>query len=448
MQQYKKYHLLVVFFLLFTTNVFAAFPNSFADIVKKEKDKVVHVFNTSTREDRRFNIFDDFFQAPPPPQKRTQVASGSGFFVSQDGYIVTNNHVIEDADSLEVILFDETAYPAKLIGKDPRTDLALIKIEIKNAPFVQFGNSDKIEIGDWLIAIGNPLGLDFTVTVGILSAKNRDIFGGTAYGTFLQTDAAINQGNSGGPLFNIKGEVIGINTAIAAQGQGLGFAIPSNLAVKIIEGLKEDGEIKRGWLGVGIQNVSAESATNFQIPKGKKGVVITGVQANSPAEQGGLQRGDVIVQYNSKPIQKTVELQQNVAETTIGKKVNIKVYRKGKLIVKRVKIGSIPEDLSSVQFKPDLGTYGLVLIPLTREIRNQRGIQKIDGGLFIQRLEPDGVAQKNDLRIGDVILEANGKKMNNVQDFFHAISDAKKEQVLLFVLRNNEKIYRSLPISE
>ena len=441
----KKYNLLVIL-LLFTNSVFAAFPNSFSDIVKKEKNKVVHVFNTSTREDRRLSIFDNLFPTPIPPQKRTQVASGSGFFVSKDGYILTNNHVIEDSDSLEVILSDETVHPAELIGKDPKTDLALIKIKIQNAPFVKFGDSDKIEIGDWVIAIGNPLGLDFTVTTGILSARNRDIFRGTAYGTFLQTDAAINQGNSGGPLFNIKGEVIGINTAIAAQGQGLGFAIPSNLAVKIFKELKENGAVLRGWLGVGIQNVSAESATQFQIPSGKKGVVITGVQTGSPAERGGLKRGDVIVQYNNVSIQKTSELQQNVAETKIGTSIKIKVYRNGNLITKNVKIDSFPEDLSSIKFEINTGAYGLILSPLTRDIRNQRNIQKIEGGLIIQRLEEDGLAYNNDLRVGDVVLEVNGKKMQSVQDFFTAIDATKKEQALLLILRKSERIYRSLPI--
>ena len=441
----KKYIILTLLLVFTTTSAFATFPSSFSAIVKNEKNKIVHVFNTFTRADRNLSIFDDLFQTPILPQKRTQVASGSGFFVSKDGYILTNNHVIEGADSLEVILFNEVAYPAKLIGSDVRTDLALIKIEIRNAPFVRFGDSDKLEIGDWVVAIGNPIGLDFTVTAGILSAKNRDIFRGTAYGTFLQTDAAINQGNSGGPLFNINGEVIGINTAISAQGQGLGFAIPSNLAVKIMEELKEHGEISRGWLGVGIQNVTAELSSNFQLPKGKKGVAITGVQIKSPAENAGLQRGDVIVKYNGHIITKTSELQQNVAETKVNTTVAVQVYRSGKLILKKVKIVSTPQDLNSVKFNTDSGAYGVLLTPLTRQIRNRRGIKKTEGGLFIQRIEKGGLAEKNDLRVGDVILEVNAIKMRNILDFSGAITNTKKTQALLLILRNNEKIFRSLP---
>ena len=292
----KRLVFFVLFFALLLPNSFAAFPQSFSDIVKKEKSKVVHVLNTSVSKTTQVpQIFQDFFGQQAPQQNRRQTASGSGFFVSPDGYILTNNHVIDKAESLTVILEDETSHKAKVIGTDPRTDLALLKIDIKKAPYVKFGNSDRLAIGDWVVAIGNPLGLDFTVTAGILSAKGRDIFGGTAYGDFLQTDAAINRGNSGGPLYNTKGEVIGINTAIVVGGQGLGFAIPSNLAVNIMDSLRKDGKVLRGWLGVGIQNVTPDLADGFQMPKGKKGVAITGVQKSSPAAKAGLKSGDVIV---------------------------------------------------------------------------------------------------------------------------------------------------------
>ena len=334
----KHFVFTFLFVALFIPNSFAAFPQSFSDIVKKEKSKVVHVLNTSVSKTTQVpQIFQDFFGQQAPQQNRRQTASGSGFFVSPDGYILTNNHVIDKAESLTVILEDETSHKAKVIGTDPRTDLALLKIDIKKAPYVKFGNSDKLAIGDWVVAIGNPLGLDFTVTAGILSAKGRDIFGGTAYGDFLQTDAAINRGNSGGPLYNTKGEVIGINTAIVVGGQGLGFAIPSNLAVRIMDALRKDGKVLRGWLGVGIQNVTPDLADGFQMPKGKKGVAITGVQKSSPAAKAGLKSGDVIVFYDGKKVEKTTQLQKYVAETKIGRRVNIQIYRDGKKLTKRAK---------------------------------------------------------------------------------------------------------------
>ena len=437
----KKYILLLIYLLLTSKNVFATFPNSFADIVKKEKDKVVHVFNTLAQENN--TPFDDLF-GPPNSRQRARVASGSGFFVSKDGYILTNAHVIQKADSLEVILSDERSYPAKIIGKDPKTDLALIKIDTKNAPSVIFGNSDKVEIGDWLVAIGNPLGLDFTVTAGILSARNRDIFRGTAYGTFLQTDAAINEGNSGGPLFNIHGEVIGINTAVAAYGQGVGFAIPSNLAVKIMNQLRKYGEVRRGWLGVAIQNVKGPE--NKNLSKNEKGVAITAVQIDSPADKSGLKKDDVIIKYNDEKVTKTSELQQKVAETEVDSKVKIEFYRKNKLLTKSVKITSFPENPDAVQFISDFNKYGMKLSVLTEDIKKRRNIKKTYNGLIIENLEKEAVAIDNDFKIGDVILEINGLKMNSLADFDEAITKTNKKTALLLVLRNDQEIYRSLPL--
>ena len=437
----KKYTLVIVYLLLTFSDVFATFPNSFADIVKKEKDKVVHVFNTHTQENN--NPFNDFFGVPEN-RRRTQVASGSGFFVSKDGYILTNAHVIQKADSLEVILSDERSYPAKIIGKDPKTDLALIKINIKNAPFVIFGDSDKVQIGDWLVAIGNPLGLDFTVTAGILSARNRDIFRGTAYGTFLQTDAAINEGNSGGPLFNIQGEVIGINTAVAAYGQGVGFAIPSNLAVKIIEQLRKYGKVRRGWLGVAIQN--AKGPENKNLSKNEKGVTITAVQIDSPAHKFGLKKDDVIVKYNNEKVTKTSELQQKVAETKVDSKVKIDFYRNKKLLSRKVKITSFPENPDAVQFPSEFNKYGMKLSVLTQEIKKRRNIKISYNGLIIENLKKEAIAIDNDFKIGDVILEVNGLKMNSLSDFDRAISKTNKKTALLLVLRQDQEIYRSLPL--
>lgn len=438
---------LVIFlvYLCFFQTTFAALPNSFSDIVKKEKDKVVHVFNTSVVKTQISPFFRDFFSENTPSQERRQTASGSGFFISADGYILTNNHVIDKAESIEVILSDESSYKGEVVGVDPRTDLALLKIDIKNAPFVKFGDSDKLEIGDWVIAIGNPLGLDFTVTAGILSAKDRDIFGGTAYGAFLQTDAAINRGNSGGPLYNIEGKVIGINTAIIVGGQGLGFAIPSNLAVTIIDELKKNGEVLRGWLGVGIQNVTPDLSDSFQIPKGTRGVAITGIQKKSPADKAGLQRGDVIVGYNGKEIKKTSQLQQNVAETKIGDLAQVKIYRRGKLITKEVKIALSPKNLSTVQFETGSNNYAIVLIPVTKEIRERVGLNELNG-LLVQSVSANGIAARNDLRSGDIVLEVNRIKLKNITDFDDALKKSVNKKALLLIFRDGDTIFRSLPV--
>ena len=437
----------IIFIIIFLAQqLYAAFPNSFSDIVKQEKIKVVHVLNTSVVKARVPTFFKDFFEDRQQQQERRQTASGSGFFISKDGYIVTNNHVIDGAESLEVVLSDETSYEAKVIGTDPRTDLALIKIDIKNAPFVKFGNSNKLEIGDWVVAIGNPLGLDFTVTAGILSAKERDIFGGTAYGAFLQTDAAINRGNSGGPLYNTKGEVIGINTAIIAGGQGLGFAIPSNLAVKIVEELKQNGEVRRGWLGVGIQNVTPDLSISFQLPKGTKGVAITGIQEDSPAAKAQLKRGDVIISYNGKPIRKTSQLQQNVAESKIGSKNKIVVYRNGKKVTKTVQVSLAPKDLSTFKVNPEFSSFDMILTPVTRDIRESLGLTE-KHGLLIQQIKPDGIASKNDLKVGDIILEVNTTKVRSIADFNSSIKKSVNKKALLLLFRDGNTIFRSLPVN-
>ena len=442
----KRLVFFVLFFALLLPNSFAAFPQSFSDIVKKEKSKVVHVLNTSVSKTTQVpQIFQDFFGQQAPQQNRRQTASGSGFFVSPDGYILTNNHVIDKAESLTVILEDETSHKAKVIGADPRTDLALLKIDIKKAPYVKFGNSDKLAIGDWVVAIGNPLGLDFTVTAGILSAKGRDIFGGTAYGDFLQTDAAINRGNSGGPLYNTKGEVIGINTAIVVGGQGLGFAIPSNLAVNIMDSLRKDGKVLRGWLGVGIQNVTPDLADGFQMPKGKKGVAITGVQKSSPAAKAGLKSGDVIVFYDGKKVEKTTQLQKYVAETKIGRRVNIQIYRDGKKLTKRAKIVLLPKNLGSIKIESGLENYGIQLSPIDKQLKAKLGLKE-SYGLYLSRLEPNGLARKNDLRVGDVILEVNRVKIRNINDFKKALKKSAKNTALILIFRNNSRIFRSLPV--
>jgi len=421
-------------------------PDSFSAIFKSEKEKVVHISTTAIVETKRPQnpLFDQFFNNRP--QKRRQSALGSGFIISQDGYIVTNNHVVAKADKIEVTLFNEKTYQAKVIGTDKQTDLALIKIDAKDLPFVMMGDSSALEIGDWVVAIGNPLGLDHTVTAGILSARSRDIFNGIGYGKFLQTDAAINPGNSGGPLYNMKSEVIGINTAIVAGGQGLGFAIPSNLASKIIKQLKEKGKVERGWLGVGIQTINNDLAESFGLPKGTRGVALTAIGPDSPADKSGLKQGDVIVEFGSSKVRKTTDLQQAVAETVPGVSTRVKLYRDGRVVYKDVKVGlRASEDIASLDNTQN--RYGLRLVEVTPETKASLNLSQ-SYGLVVYEVDETGLAFEKGLRRGDVIVEGNRKKMKSIADFHQAVKESKKSShgVTLLVMRSGRPIFMALPV--
>lgn len=427
---------LVICLLMISFDSLVAVPNSFSTIFKSEKEKVVHISTSAIVETGRpaNPFFDQFYKNIPG--KRRQSALGSGFIISSDGYIVTNNHVVEKADKIEVTLFSGKKYKAKIVGKDKQTDLALIKIDAENLPVVKLGDSSKVEIGNWLLAIGNPLGLNHTITAGILSARSRDIFSGIGYGNFLQTDAAINPGNSGGPLYNMAGEVIGINTAIITGGQGLGFAIPSNLAIKVIKQLKNKGLVERGWLGVGIQNVSNGLAESFGLPTGIKGVAITTVGQDSPAEKAGLKQGDVIIKFGEKTIRKTNELQQAVAETAPGSTAEVKLYRARKIKVLRVKVGlKSSKNLEPTDNKKD--EFGLRLLEVTPETQKSLNLKQ-EYGLVVYDVNPSGVAYENGLRKGDVILEGNNKKLNTLQDFYESLETSRKKSLPLKVLINRK----------
>jgi serine protease Do len=438
---------------LIAVQAVVAAPQSFAPIVKSEKDKVVHISISSIIErpsipDSKFRdpFFDKFYRNIP--KKRRQSALGSGFIVSNDGYIVTNHHVIAKADKIEVTLYSGKQYKAKIVGKDKMSELALIKIEANNLPVIKWGDSSKIEVGDWMLAIGNPLGFDHTVTAGILSGRGRAVFGATAYGQFLQTDAAINFGNSGGPLFNMKGEVIGINTAIAAGGQNLGFAIPSNLAKKIIKQLKEFGKVKRGWFGVEIQDVDNELAESFGLPKGTKGVAITNVGIGSPAEKGGLVKGDIIIEFNDKPLSKATQLQQFVGETLPGSTVNVKIFRKGRFLEKKVTVGLRQSD-EIVSLDDTVNKYGMRLVVMDDETRSSLGLKE-DYGLLVYAADESGLAWEKGLRKGDVLLEANNKKLRNLDDFNEVLEQARKtaKPINLLIIRNGRTIFRALPVND
>ena len=416
-------------------NILAA-PDSFAPMIKSEKEKVVHIATTTlnTRPKQWDSFFNRFF--PNMPQERKSNALGSGFFLSEDGYIVTNNHVIENADKIQVITLNGDTYDAIVVGTDKKTDLALIKIEGEDFSPVTIGDSSAVEIGDWVVAIGNPLGLDFTVTAGILSARERSIFSDTAYGQFLQTDAAINPGNSGGPLFNADGEIIGINTAISAAGQGLGFAIPMNLATNIIDQLKKNGKVERGWLGVSIQEITNEMTDNLSLPPGTKGVIITSIGKGTPAEKSDLKEGDVFVEFNKKKIQKTGSLQQVVAETIPNSTVPVKIYRDGKLVTISVKMGLAPENSSagSSAGNPNF-ILGMSLKYLNKEEAGKQGYNF--SGLIVLDVDPNSEAAEKGIQKGDNIRQINRKNFNSYQDFLEVLRKTKKENILLLIHRPN-----------
>ena len=422
-------------------NTILAHPNTFTELVKTEREKVVHITTTSIRQDQGTPY--QFSPNHSSPYDRRQTAFGSGFIISKDGYVVTNNHVVTEANKIEVLLLNGESYIAKIVGTDPRTDIALLKIDVKNVPFVKFGDSKQLAIGAWVVAIGNPYGLDYTVTAGILSARDRDIFSGTAYGQFLQTDAAINQGNSGGPLFNLQGEVIGINTAIIAGGQGIGFAIPSNLTQKIIQQLKEYGEVRRGWLGVSIQNIDENLSKSFQLPDKQKGVAITGVLKDSPAQKSGIQQGDVIIKFDGKDITKVTQLQQTVAETSPDSKVKVVVYRDGKELVLMVQVGNSPRKEKNKE-EVSTNSYGFVLSPVTQEIKRRYSL-KYSYGLIVVKVDPAGIARDNDIQQGDIILEVNRVKVESIEDFNRVVQQA-DNNLLLYINRNNREEFRSLPV--
>ncbi|MCG8334053.1 MAG: Do family serine endopeptidase [Proteobacteria bacterium] len=421
---------------------------SFSPIVKSESKKVVHISISSIVE-RNSNVprdpfFERFFKDMPQQQRKS--ALGSGFLISSDGYIVTNHHVIAQADKIEVTLHSGTVYKAEVIGKDKLSELALLKIEANGLPYVEWGNSDKMEVGDWVLAIGNPLGFDNTVTAGIISGLGRSVFPNTAYGQFLQTDAAINFGNSGGPLFNLDSEVIGINTAIVAGGQNIGFAIPSNLARNVIDQLKKFGKVERGWFGVGIQDVSNELAESFGLPKGMKGVVLTSIGDDSPAKKAGLQQGDVIVKFNGRKLERVNDLQQKVAETAPGTKVSVEVFRRGKFLKKTVQVGKRPTE-ETAQLQTNKSKFGMRLVEITPNNKPYPEFQE-DHGLLVYEVDQSGVAWDKGIRRGDVIVEANNKKLKVVDDFFQVMTQAEKTSrpVYLLVNRNGREMFIAIPV--
>jgi len=389
-----------------------------------------------------FDQFRRFFGQVPHEYK--QHGLGSGVIISPDGYILTNNHVAGHADEIHVRLLDKREFTAKVVGKDPKTDLALIKIDTKQPlPVAPLGNSSTAEVGDWVIAIGSPFGFTSTVTAGIISAKGRALGGN--YDDFIQTDASINPGNSGGPLFNAKGQVIGINTAIyssTGSNAGIGFAIPIDIAKQVMEQLKAHGKVVRGWLGVEIQEVTPDLAQSFNLPE-PEGALVANVEKEGPALKAGIQRGDIIDKFNGLPVQDEHQLPELVAQTPIGDTVPVEVIRNGKHLTIQVKVAELKEEqLASAKSEEPGSNWGLQVQSLTPEIANQLNLSN-SKGVVVRGVQPDSPAADAGIQQGDVVLEVNHAKVNSVDDFLSAAKQAKKDKnsALLLVQRGNATMY-------
>lgn len=396
--------------------------------------------------------FEEFFRRffgdrPPPGQRRSL---GSGFITSTDGYIVTNNHVIANADTITVRLSEpyHDEYEATVVGADEKTDLALIKIEAnRSLPTLPLGSSEALRVGDWVIAIGNPFGLEQTVTVGIVSAKGR-VIGAGPYDDFIQTDASINPGNSGGPLLNLRGEVVGVNSAIFSRGGGnigIGFATPIDLTKTIVAQLKESGAVTRAWLGVMIQAVTPELAKSFGLEQ-PRGALIAEVTPGSPADQGGLERGDIIVKFNGKTIEDSHELPAIVAQSPVESTASVTVLREGREKEFTVTLGELREQ----QMRADAGgenqeQWGMTVANLTPELARRFQLEERRGGVVVVEVEPGSAAAKAGLQAGDVIEEVNRQKVKSVDEFVKALPQAdKQETVLLFVRRGDGASFLAL----
>jgi serine protease Do len=391
------------------------------------------------REDPFEEFFRRFFGDQPPLGQQRSL--GSGFIISEDGYIITNNHVIDDADKITVRLSDKEEYKAKVIGSDERTDIALIKINANHSlPTVPLGKSADLQIGDWVIAIGNPFGLEETVTAGIVSAKGR-VLGAGPYDDFIQTDASINPGNSGGPLLNLKGEVIGINSAILSQSGGnigIGFATPIDLAKTIVSQLKDKGKVTRGWLGVAIQNVTPGLAKSFGL-KEPMGALVTEVTKGGPADQAGLERGDVITTFAGTTIKASHELPALVARTPVAERVEVTVLRSGEEKTFTVKVGELTDQRAKAEGGEESGEgWGLTVANLSTDIARRFQLERDQKGVVVTDVDSGGPADLAGIQPGDVIEEVNRQPVESVDDFAKAMADAKDQDTLLLLMRRGE----------
>ena len=440
-------------------------PASFADLAEKLMPSVVNISTTQTVVTRsnpfpNFQFppgspFEDMFKEFGTPQERQSSALGSGFIIDQKGIVVTNNHVIEGAEDIVVQVNGEKKFKAKVIGADPLSDIAVLQIETKeNFIPVKFGDSDKARIGDWVIAIGNPFGLGGTVTSGIISARNRSI-GLSRYEDYIQTDASINSGNSGGPLFDMNGDVIGINTAILGRSGnvGIGFSIPSNSAKIVIDQLIEFGETKRGWLGVRIQDVTKEIADVEKLDK-PRGALVASVAQDSPSDKAGVKAGDIILEFNGEKIGEMKELPIIVARTEVGKKVKVKIWRNKKEIIKTITLGRLEtsEDFKvtekkEIQKETQIENLKISVRELTDEDIKSRNLPNQTSGLVIVKIENDSPLI-NSIEVNSIILEAQKKKIKTVNDLNQALKKVlnSNQQTILLVIYNSQNQRRYIGI--
>jgi serine protease Do len=424
--------------------------NNFVAIVKKVKPAVVKVISESIVESRSIfgdDFFDQFFNAPQRQEKRS--GEGSGFFISADGYILTNNHVVKDAVKVKIYNIDKQEFTAKIIGTDPKTDLALLKINVKNVSYVDLGDSSAVEVGEWVLAIGNPFGQDSTVTSGIISAKGRQL-GLAQYEDFLQTDAAINLGNSGGPLINMKGEAIGINSTIltpSAGNIGIGFAIPSNMAKKVVSDLKSKGKVVRGWLGIVITDVTESDAKDLDLPTG--GALISKVEENSPAQKAGLKRYDLIVAINGKAVKTSADLLMEIVNSTPGDEITVTFFRNREKQTVKIKVSEAPDAVKEQAVAESKSlNLGMTLIKNTPALARENEL-KTSKGLVVDNVDRDGTAAENGIKPGDVILAVNRTEINSVEQFKQILAGRRSgSMVLLLINRNGDEVYVRFSLPE
>jgi serine protease Do len=444
----------------------------FADIAQAVTPAVVNIVTTRAQSKDQREQMEEFFNFPFPfgpqgpkefrgphgprggpdmPEHRGS-GQGSGVIVTPDGYILTNNHVVEDAKELTVTLPDKREFKGKVVGTDPKTDLAVVKIDGKDLPYVPWGDSSKLRVGEYVLAVGNPFGLNSTVTLGIVSALGRGRMGITQYEDFIQTDAAINPGNSGGALVNTKGELVGINTAIFSQTggyQGVGFAVPTSMGKPVYESLVKTGKVTRGWLGVHIQDVNQDLAKSFKL-KESKGALVSDVKEDSPADKGGLKAGDVIIKYQDSPVTDGVALQRLVTKTTVGTKATVTVVRDGHEKDLAVTIGELPEPVKLAMddgAASEKALAGVTVQDLDRQTAKELGLNGKVQGVVVMGVEPDSSAEEAGLQRGDVIKEINRQPVKSVKDFEKLASDIKKgERVLMLINRKGASLFLSAKV--
>ncbi len=448
-------------------------PDSFADLAERLLPSVVNISTTQVQraqergpEIPRFppgspfeEFFRDFFDRNQQERAPRRITSlGSGFIIDPEGYIVTNNHVIEDAEEITVILHDDTNLQARIVGRDASTDLALLKVDPSSPlPHVSWGDSEAARVGDWILAIGNPFGLGGTVTAGIISASKRDINTGP-YDSYLQTDASINRGNSGGPMFNLEGKVIGVNTAIFSPSGGsigIGFAIPASLASNVIGQLRDYGRTRRGWLGVRIQTVTPDIAGSLQLERAE-GALVAGITEGGPASGTGLRPGDVILSFDGRPIREMRDLPRIVADTPIDKEVTVGIWRNGEAMDLTVRIGELPDDAASRGVERETGVdsmevLGLSLAPLSDELRRRFGYDSRAEGVVVLDVREGTPGKAGGLQEGDLIVEVTPEPVTTPEEFRTLVEkarDAGRKTVLLLTERNTVRQFLVMPVTE